>query len=185
MALTVSVPGTLTVAGTRTASAPAVSATFQVPAPPPASVSSTCACAEADGRRRPNETALGLAKTRGVAARARSIRPPPTRVGGASAPFQMAGRAVRTSADRSCCTVQDGLRARSRATPPLTCGAAMLVPEKRVHVPSLAGTDERMFDPGAATSGFIRSDLGVGPADEKLETTSARPDSRGRDRRRP
>ena len=52
----------------------------------------------------------------------------------------------------------------------------MLVPEKRVQVPSLAGTDERISDPGAATSGFIRSDTGVGPADENSETTSARPD---------
>ena len=53
----------------------------------------------------------------------------------------------------------------------------MLVPEKRVQVPSLSGTDERMFDPGAATSGLSRSDSGVGPPDENPETTSARPDS--------
>ena len=52
----------------------------------------------------------------------------------------------------------------------------MLVPENRLQEPSRAGTDERISDPGAATSGFIRSDTGVGPADEKLETTSARPD---------
>jgi hypothetical protein len=53
----------------------------------------------------------------------------------------------------------------------------MLVPESCVHVPSRVGTDDRMLTPGAATSGFSRSDSGVGPPDENEATTSARPDS--------
>jgi hypothetical protein len=46
----------------------------------------------------------------------------------------------------------------------------MLVPLNVSHVPSRAGTDERMFMPGAETSGFNRSERGVGPAEEKPAT---------------
>jgi hypothetical protein len=47
----------------------------------------------------------------------------------------------------------------------------MLVPLRRPKVPSRAGSDERIETPGAATSGFIPSETGVGPADEKLAIT--------------
>jgi hypothetical protein len=40
----------------------------------------------------------------------------------------------------------------------------MLVPEIRDQPP---GIDERMFTPGATTSGFRRSEIGVGPTEEK------------------
>src|SRR5262245_26654371 len=39
----------------------------------------------------------------------------------------------------------------------------MLVPLKDAQVPLLGGTDEVMSTPGAATSGFIASEIGVGP----------------------
>ena len=53
----------------------------------------------------------------------------------------------------------------------------MLVPLQLCgdHVPSLGGSDERMSTPGAVTSGFIWSEIGVGPADEKPAITSAGP----------
>ena len=44
----------------------------------------------------------------------------------------------------------------------------MLVPEIDVQPP---GTDERTSTPGAATSGFMRSDIGDGPTDEKSAWT--------------
>jgi hypothetical protein len=47
----------------------------------------------------------------------------------------------------------------------------MLVPLNSPNVPSLAGIDERIPTPGALTSGFICSDIGVGPADEKPAMT--------------
>ena len=52
----------------------------------------------------------------------------------------------------------------------------MLVPSTLSHLPP--GTDESTPTPGAATSGFISSDTGVGPADEKyamslFESTAA------------
>ena len=56
----------------------------------------------------------------------------------------------------------------SSAAEPATWGEAMLVPLNWAHVPSCAGTDERMLTPGAVTSGLSRSDTGFGPADEKL-----------------
>ncbi len=43
----------------------------------------------------------------------------------------------------------------------------MLVPLAYDQKPSRAGTDERMETPGALTSGFIRSEMGVGPREEK------------------
>jgi hypothetical protein len=54
----------------------------------------------------------------------------------------------------------------------------MLVPSSRPQVPWLAGSDERMPTPGADTSGFSSSEMGVGPPDEKpamvsLEVTAA------------
>src|SRR5262249_28743370 len=44
---------------------------------------------------------------------------------------------------------------------------AMLVPSRNCHVPSCAGTDERMLTPGAVTSGLSASETGDGPPDEK------------------
>jgi hypothetical protein len=40
----------------------------------------------------------------------------------------------------------------------------MLVPETEAHPP---GTEERTATPGAATSGFKRSESGDGPTEEK------------------
>ena len=48
------------------------------------------------------------------------------------------------------------------------CGAAMLVPLRRPNEP---GSDESTWTPGAETSGFIASETGVGPAEEKSATT--------------
>src|SRR5215470_14285307 len=55
----------------------------------------------------------------------------------------------------------------------------MLVPLNDAHVPSCAGTDDVMSTPGAETSGFISSEIGVGPLLENpaiascLETAAA------------
>ena len=43
----------------------------------------------------------------------------------------------------------------------------MLVPDRLPQLPSRTGSDERIPTPGADTSGFRRSDTGVGPAEEK------------------
>ena len=48
----------------------------------------------------------------------------------------------------------------------------MLVPD---NTPQPPGIDERMPTPGAATSGFKRSESGVGPDDEKSAITPAEP----------
>jgi hypothetical protein len=43
----------------------------------------------------------------------------------------------------------------------------MLVPLNEAQVPSEGGTEEVISTPGAATSGFIPSEIGVGPLLEK------------------
>jgi len=43
----------------------------------------------------------------------------------------------------------------------------MLVPLKSAQKPSRRGTEERTLTPGAVTSGFRRSERGVGPPEEK------------------
>jgi hypothetical protein len=43
----------------------------------------------------------------------------------------------------------------------------MLVPLNAPKLPWLAGSDEMIDTPGALTSGFICSDIGVGPPEEK------------------
>src|SRR6266511_4576958 len=94
------------------------------------------------------------------------MRPPPSRRGSASRVFLLlvyTGRPVWTSADLTSATVQPGWRWRSSAAPPATCGAAMLVPSQESQPP---GTEERMFTPGALTSGLNRSEIGVGPDEE-------------------
>jgi len=47
----------------------------------------------------------------------------------------------------------------------------MLVPLSVPQVPWLAGRDERTDTPGAVTSGFMRSETAVGPAEEKSATS--------------
>src|SRR5690349_3351940 len=47
----------------------------------------------------------------------------------------------------------------------------MLVPLHSAHSPSREGTDDRTLTPGAVTSGFICSEMGVGPPEEKLAIT--------------
>ena len=90
---------------------------------------------------------------------------------------------VRTSADLTCATVQVGWRCLSSAAAPATCGDAMLVPLNAGPRPSRAGTDERTSTPGAATSGFSCSEIGVGPPEEKLDDPAV-DFARGRDRDR-
>src|SRR5262245_58561184 len=92
--------------------------------------------------------------------------PPPSWVVGASFDPDRAALPVCTSADLTWATVHVW-RCRSTATAPATCGEAMLVPLNRAHVPWEAGTEDATPTPGAATSGFMRSDTGAGPAEEK------------------
>jgi hypothetical protein len=49
----------------------------------------------------------------------------------------------------------------------------MLVPLRKVNCPP--GVDDRISEPGAATSGFNVSEIGAGPADENDETAPAGP----------
>src|SRR3954468_2124735 len=51
----------------------------------------------------------------------------------------------------------------------------MLVPLQSWFDHWLWGSDERRSTPGAVTSGFICSEIGVGPLDEKPAITSAGP----------
>src|SRR5918992_1142019 len=95
------------------------------------------------------------------------MKPAPWRAVVASAPPSNAGDAVNASADLTCFTVHVGCRCVSSAAAPATWGAAMLVPEKAAQVPRRTGTDDRIWTPGAVTSGFSWSEIGVGPADEK------------------
>src|SRR5918992_5737369 len=95
------------------------------------------------------------------------MKPAPCRAVVASLPPSKAGEAVSASADLTCATVQVGCRWVSSAAAPATWGAAMLVPEKPAHVPLRAGTEERIWTPGAETSGFSWREIGVGPAEEK------------------
>ena len=48
----------------------------------------------------------------------------------------------------------------------------MLVPLRCAQRPSRRGTDERTATPGAVTSGFMRSEYGVGPPDENVATAA-------------
>ena len=139
-------PGTETLAGAETVVPPAAACvctlTAQGPAPPPASVSETGTVAESPRWRNRNETSLGAAKTKGVSAAWRSIRPPPSRVGSTSwrcVESVQTGWPVITSADLTCAGVQVGCRWSRSAAPPATCGDAMLVPLK---LSQPLGTDE-------------------------------------------
>ena len=154
-------PGTVTVRGVAK-----IPLTVHVPAPPPASVSLTTTSGFCPERTSPNETAVGSAKSSGVSARPTAIRPPPVRSGPLGS-----GDPVVTSADFSCAGVHAGWRLRRSATAPATCGEAMLVPLSTDQ--SSSGVDERIDEPGAATSGLSRSETGVGPADENDEIEPA------------
>src|SRR4029079_2963894 len=95
------------------------------------------------------------------------------------------GSPVCSSADLICATVQSGCRSFSRAAAAETTGAAMLVPLSVPHGPPwFEGSDEMTSTPGAATSGFICNESGVGPADEKsaialADVTAARVTAEG------
>src|SRR5215211_259421 len=78
------------------------------------------------------------------------------------------GLPVRTSADLIWSTVQLGCRWRSSAAAPATCGEAMLVP---LQASQPFGTDDSTPTPGAETSGFSWSEIGVGPPDENPSIT--------------
>src|SRR5581483_2233122 len=171
-------PGTAIVAGAVTVSpAGAVcgaTATAQSPAPPPASARSTERTAAAPTFTSPNDTVDGAAKTSGLSARGRLTNPPPSRVVGASVVRLVsakAGTPVWTSADLICATVHAGCRWRRRAAAPVTCRLAMLVPLSCAQLSSRFGTDERIWTPGAVTSGLSWSDTGVGPLDENVAIT--------------
>ena len=130
--------------------------------------------------RKPNESDEGSEKSFGVFAAATSIRPPPSSKTDASCVREVspqAGCAEVISADFTCCGVQAGCCCSSSAAAPATCGAAMLVPSKTANgAPANSGSvDERIWPPGAATSGFSRWSKFVGPAEEKLVMTPLRP----------
>src|SRR2546430_5375297 len=74
-------------------------------------------------------------------------------------------------------SLQLGWRCMSTAAAPATCGDAMLVPLQSCADHWFPGSDERMSTPGAVTSGFICSDVGVGPLDENPAIMSAGPES--------
>ncbi len=88
---------------------------------------------------------------------------------------------VRTRADFNCATVQSGWRCLRSAAPPATCGAAMHVPLTTSR--ALArGTDDVISTPGALTSGFSSSEIGVGPPLENDANRQLLGDRCGRDR---
>ena len=145
------------------------------PAPPPASVSSTCCVGLHPARRRPNESATGLAKTSGVSARGRLTTPPPARDVDGSTRFRWSANApspVSASADLTCAGVQVGWRCRSSAAAPATCGAAMLVPDSVAQAPGGGRLDR---DAGRADVRLEPEESGVGPLEEKDATTSSGP----------
>ena len=71
----------------------------------------------------------------------------------------------------SSSTVSFGLTPRTRAATPVTCGAAMEVPDW-IFIDCLVHP-ERMFTPGAAMSGLARSVYFDGPRSENFATTSS------------
>ena len=170
VAVTVSVPGAATSGCVTIVASPCWTTTLadHGSGPPPASVTVTTRDALAPDRNSPNDSPLGDAKINGAFARGTSTMPPPSRVVGTSWPAALCtGSAVWTSADLTSATVQSGWRSSSSATAPATCGVAMLVPLSWPHVWLEVGSDETTLTPGAVTSGFICSETGVGPADEK------------------
>ena len=162
-------PGTVIVGGT-SISVPSgvplnVTDTVHSPAPPPTSSTATLLLVIVSEWTRPNETAVGVGRIAGASAAATSTRPAPARVGPTCPSPPARGFAVAVSAALTSAGLQLGWRWRRSATAPETWGAAMLVPDDRPQPP---GCEERIDVPGATTSGFRRSEIGVGPADEKL-----------------
>jgi hypothetical protein len=105
------------------------------------------------------------------------MRPPPSRVEGTSfdVPDVCTGSPVDSSADLISCTVHVGWRCFRSAAAPATCGVAMLVPLQSCADQVFRGSDESRSTPGAVTSGFMSSETGDGPDDEKLAISSAGP----------
>ena len=167
--MTASDPGAPTVGGAVTVAPErgfcTVTDTLHVPAPPPASLSAT----ELTPPLRGSVSVEGFAKSSGVFALGRSMRPPPSRSTDTSRPsLPRTGDPVITSDDLTCANVQSGCCSRSSAIAPAPWGVAMLVPSSCPHgPPSLVGSDEVIATPGAETSGLRICDTGVGPPDEK------------------
>ena len=105
------------------------------------------------------------------------MRPPPSRRGETSVvdPAGCTGAPVDSSADFTCAGVHVGWRSSRSAAAAATCGAAMLVPLQSWFDHWLWGSEERRSTPGAVTSGFSWSEIGVGPLDENPAITSAGP----------
>ncbi len=148
--------------------------------PPPASARVNVRLVVVPRLTRPKERPVGVVKTSGLSARTRSMRPPPSRRAEISVVEPgdgCTGSPVVSSADLICSTVHDGWRCFRTAAAPATCGDAMLVPLQSWSDQVLRGSDDRMSTPGPVTSGFICSEIGVGPPDEKSAITSAGPES--------
>ena len=180
-------PGTVTVGGTTTRTArPGGRAVTtrprsSVPAPPPASRGRPCPGSAPDlAARSPNESAVGLAKRRGRSARWSATTPPPWKRGPAE-------RARLSSSESTPVCDERGLDLVDRP------GRMALAEERRRSCdvrrgharpgelrPAASGTDERTSTPGAATSGFRRSEIVVGPTERSrrgrpLRRRSSRP----------
>ena len=181
-------PGASSTVGSTSSEAPVVAlcgwiSTCQVPSPPPASetVSRSCLlCAPGTVFSSPNESDCGSVKTSGLSAVGSQARPAPSSSTEASVVLlvsEKAGPAVDISADLTCFVVQLGCRCRSSAAEPAMCGVAMLVPSKTANgEPANSGSvEDRTCAPGAEMSGFSRWPKSVGPAEEKLVITPARP----------
>ena len=162
-------PGTDTVGATAIAAPVAVAtgstATSHTPAPPPASARFTWTGTLAPGRTSPNETEAGDASTSGTSALSGLASPPPARIGVAVWLPSLTAVPVAISAALRSATVQVGWRSSRRAATPAICGVAIDVPDIASQWPP--GTEDRIETPGALTSGFSRSDSGVGPAELK------------------
>ena len=155
-----SVPGTSTVGGTETVARTdrwRRTLAVHVPTPPPASSSVTALVVTAPSASRPSERPVGRAVRSGASAAATSTSPAPPRIGSAALSPSSTGRAVVTSADFTCATVQLGWRCRSSAAAPATCGAAMLVPELPSKPPGHRREDARRPAPRRPASGAARA----------------------------
>src|SRR3954454_24114619 len=123
----------------------------------------------------PKDIDAGEASTNGRSAFAGFARPPPARTGTAAWPPSLTAVPVSISAAFSCATDQLGCRSRRSAAAPAIWGVAIDVPDIASHLPP--GTDERIDTPGALTSGFRRSESGVGP--DELNPARSLPDASG------
>src|SRR5262249_51420067 len=158
-------------------------ATDQAPPPVPASESESSSGfrgAPVSLLRNPNESDEGWAKSFGVFAEATSMRPAPSSSTEASCVRALslhAGCAEVISADFTCSGDQAGCCCSRSAAAPETCGADMLVPSRTMKLsPAACFTlEERMFSPGAATSGFSLWSKFVGPPEEQLVISPLRP----------